>query len=119
MGSVNTLNPNVDLTVRIFDSFYDFVLEVDSNEWSVVNSFFESIFTDKEAASSMSTTFFRIASETNVPVLSLLNQVAGQDSIQVTTFMAYYLNGLRSPSTLIGVNVIPVPNYYTARNVAA
>lgn len=119
MGSVNTINPSVDNSVRIFDGFDDFVLEVDSNTYSVVNSFFESIFTDKQAAANLSNTFFRIASQTNVPVLDLLAQVQGQNSIQVTTFMAYYLNGLRSPSTLIGVNVVATPNYYTARNVAS
>jgi hypothetical protein len=118
MGSVNTINPNVDNSVRIFDGFNDFVLEVDSNTYSVVNSFFESIFTNKQAAANLSDTFFRIATQTNIPVLDLLAQVQGQDSIQVTTFMAYYLNGLRSPSTLIGVNAVATPNYYTARNVA-
>lgn len=119
MGSVNNINPNVDNSVRIFDGFNDFVLEVDSNTYQVVNSFFESIFTDKQSAANLSDTFFRIASQTNVPVLDLLDQVQGQDSIQVTTFMAYYLNGLRSPSTLIGVNAVATPNYYTARNVAS
>jgi hypothetical protein len=119
MGSVNNINPSVDNSVRIFDGFNDFVLEVDSNTYSVVNSFFESIFADKQAAANLTDTFFRISSQTNVPVLDLLAQVQGQDSIQVTTFMAYYLNGLRSPSTLIGVNAVATPNYYTARNVAS
>jgi hypothetical protein len=31
--------------------------------------------------------------------------------------MAYYLNGLRSPSTLLGVSNPVTPNFYTARNV--
>jgi hypothetical protein len=108
----------LDNSVRIFDGFNDFVLEVDSNTYSVVNSFFESIFTDKQAAANLTDTFFRIASQTGVPVLDLLSQVEGQNSIEVTTIMAYYLNGLRSPSTLIGVNAVATPNYYTARNVA-
>jgi hypothetical protein len=118
MGSVNEINPNLDLSVRIFDTFNSFVLEVDSNTYSVVNSFFESIFTDKQAAANLTTTFFRIANQTGTPVLSLLAQVQDQNSIQLTTFMAYYLNGLRSPSTLLGVNAVATPNYYTARNVS-
>ena len=65
MGSVNTINTNVDLTVRVFDEFYNFGLEVDVNDYDAVNSFFESIFTYKEAAQNITVTFFRIAKETN------------------------------------------------------
>jgi pyruvate/2-oxoacid:ferredoxin oxidoreductase alpha subunit len=117
MGSVNTINPNVDLTVRIFDEFYNFGLSVDTNDYEAVNSFFESVFVDQEAAQNLTVTFFRIAKETNTPVLILLEQVQGQTAVEVTATLAYYLNGLRSPSTLLGVNVPVTPNYYTARNV--
>jgi hypothetical protein len=117
MGSVNAINPSVDLTVRIFDEFYNFGLSVDSNDYDVVNSFFESIFVDQLAAQNLTVTFFRIAKETNTSVLTLLEQVQGQTAIEVTATLAYYLNGLRSPSTLLGVNVPVTPNYYAARNV--
>jgi pyruvate/2-oxoacid:ferredoxin oxidoreductase alpha subunit len=117
MSSVNTVNPNVDLTVRIFDEFYNFGLEVETNDYDAVNSFFESVFVDPEAAQNLTVTFFRIAKETNTPVLTLLEQVQGQSAIEVTATLAYYLNGLRSPSTLLGVNVPVTPNFYTARNV--
>ena len=117
MGSVNAVNTNVDLTVRKFDNFYNFGLDVPTNEYDAVNSFFESIFIDREAAQNLTTTFFRISSESNIPIMTLLEQVQGQNAIEVTATLAYYLNGLRSPSTLIGVNVPVTPNYYTARNV--
>ena len=117
MGSVNTANTNVDLTVRIFDNFYNFGLDVPTDEYDAVNSFFESIFIDKTAAQNLTVTFFRIAKESNISIMTLLNQVQGQSAIEVTATLAYYLNGLRSPSTLIGVNVPVTPNYYTARNV--
>jgi len=117
MGSVNTTNTNVDLTVRIFDNFYNFGVDVPADQYDAVNSFLESIFIDKEAAQNLTTTFFRIAKETGTSVMTLLEQVQGQNAIEVTATLAYYLNGLRSPSTLIGVNVPVTPNYYTARNV--
>ena len=117
MSTVNAINPRVDLTARIFDDFDNVVLEVDANEYDVVNSYFESIFVDKEDSANLTNTFFRISQETGVSVQILLNQVAGQTSMQVTSTMAYYLNGLRSPSTLLGVSNPVTPNYYTARNV--
>ena len=117
MGTVNAINPAVDRTVQVFDEFYQFAVEVDANEYDLVNSYFESVFESREAALNFSTTLFRIADNTNVPVLDLLDQIKGMDNIQLTAAMAYYLNGLRSPSTLLGINEPVVSNFYTARNV--
>ena len=117
MASINYENTNLDQTVRVFDAFYEYDVNVPAAEYDVVNSYFESVFADKEDAANLTNTFFRISQETGVSVQILLNQVAGQNSIQVTSTMAYYLNGLRSPSTLLGVSNPTTPNFYTARNV--
>ena len=117
MGTVNAINPAIDLTVRVFDDFYDFAIEVDANTWDTVNSYMLSVFRTADAAENFSTTLFRIADETNVPVLDILDQIQGMDTIELTATLAYYLNGLRSPATLLGVNEPVTPNAYVARNV--
>ena len=117
MGTVNAINPAVDLTVRVFDDFYNFSIEVDANTWDIVNSYMLSVFRTPDAAENFSTTLFRIADETEVPVLDILAQLQGLDTIQLTATLAYYLNGLRSPATLLGVNEPVTPNAYVARNV--
>lgn len=117
MGSVNNINPAVDLTVRVYDDFYQFAVDVDANEYDIVNSFFESVFETKDAAASFTTTLFRIADQTSTPVLTLLAEFQDMEKIQITATLAYYLNGLRSPTTLLGVNASVTPNYWTARNV--
>jgi hypothetical protein len=117
MGTVNAINPAVDLTVRVFDDFYNFAIEVDANTWDIVNSYMLSVFRTAEAAENFSTTLFRIADETEVPVLDILAELQGMDTIQLTATLAYYLNGLRSPATLLGVNEPVTPNAFVARNV--
>jgi len=117
MGSVNEINPKIDLTVRVFDQFYEFALEVPASDYDVINSYFESVFDDAQVAKNFTTTVFRIADETSVPALVILDQLRDQDKIQLTATLAYYLNGLRSPSTLLGINETVTPNFYTARNV--
>jgi len=117
MGTVNAINPAVDITVRVFDDFYNFAIEVDANTWDIVNSYMLSVFKTAEAAENFSTTLFRIADQTEVPVLDILAQLQGLDTIQLTATLAYYLNGLRSPATLLGVNEPVTPNAYVARNV--
>ena len=92
-------------------------MEVDANEYDAVNSYFESVFNDKQIAQNFTTSLFRVAEQTGVPVLTILQQLEGQDQITLTNTLCYYLNGLRSPATLLGINSAVTPNYWTARNV--
>ena len=119
MATVNAINPNTDLTVRVFDSFYSFEQSVPVEEYDAVNSYFKSVFGTTNAADNFTATLFRISKQSNIPVMTLLNQISGQSQPQLTLTLSYYLNGNRSPSTLLGVNVSSVPNYYVARNILA
>lgn len=116
-GSINAPNNKIDQTVKIFDQFYEFALEVDANTYDTVNSYFISVFADTQIAKNFTVTLFRVASQTGVSVLVLLQQIQGLNSIELTNTLCYYLNGLRSPATLLGINATITPNYWTARNV--
>jgi len=120
MSSVNTTNYNIDLTVRVFDEFYGFESVVPVNEWDAVSSYFESIYTTREAARNFTTAIFRVANQQGISAMTLLAQIqtaTGPAELDIT--IAYYLNNLRSNSTLLGVSQPVQPNYYAARNVRA
>lgn len=117
MGTVNDANPRVDLSVRVFDNFYQFDITVPANEYDAVNSFFRSVFSSREAADSFTIQVFRIAQETNTSVLKVLDAMKGRDEIRLTADLTYFLNGIRSPSTLLGINAVTTPNAWAARNV--
>lgn len=121
MSTVNTANPKIDLSVRVFDNFYNYAEAVPANEYDVVNSYFESVMGTKAAAMNFTTALFRVANVSGVNVLTLLNQVQSstQDAITLNLVMAYFLNGIRSPSTLLGVNTVATPNVFVARNIKA
>jgi len=116
-GTVNSINTNVDLTVRIFDQFYSYEQFVAVEEYDAVHSFLRSVFTTDQAAGNFTVSLFRIASETGTSVLNILANLEGQGQIQLTQTLAYYLNNMRSSSTLLGFGASVTPNYYTARNV--
>lgn len=118
-NTVNALNTNVDLTVRIFDTFYDYETFVNAEEYDTVYSYMRSVFTTDQAAGNFTVALFRVAQQSNTPILTILASIQNQDSIQLTLTLTYYLNGLRSGSTLLGFGSTVVPNYYTARNVLA
>lgn len=117
MASVNDINPKIDVTVRVFDTFNDFSIDVPVNEYDVVNSYLLSVMNNVSGAQNFTTSLFRVAAQTNTPVLTVLEQVKAPDAIRVNLNIAYFLNGLRSPSTLLGVNTAVTPNIWAARNV--
>ena len=119
MSTINAINPKIDQSVRVFDSFYNFDVDVPVNEYDAVFSYFKSVFTTAQAAGNFTVTLFRIAQENNTPVLALLQELEGQNQIQITATLAYYLNNLRSPATLLGYSLPVTPIFYAARNVRA
>jgi len=117
MGSVNAINNKTDLTVQIFDRFYGYQQQVPVDAYDAVLSYFKSVFGSPEAAGNFTVSVFQISHATNIPAMTLLQQFQGQSAPEITLTLAYYLNGIRSRSTLLGMNVATQPNYYVARNI--
>ena len=117
MSTLNEVNSKIDQTVQIFDQFYNYSANVPAMEYDIVLSYFRSVFTTTLAAENFTTALFRVAEESDTSVLTLLQSMEGQNSVQLTISMAYYLNSIRSPATLLGVLQPTTPNFYTARNV--
>jgi hypothetical protein len=117
MSSVNNINLSIDQTAQVFNAFDQTAITINSNEYTVVNGFFKSIVKSVFDADRITETFFAVSQSTGVPVLTLLQEIEGQTELQVTATLSSYLNTVRSPSTLIGVNAPVIPNFYVARNV--
>jgi hypothetical protein len=117
MGSVNAINNRTDQTVQIFDRFYGYQQSVAADEYDVVFSYFKSVFGSTEAAGNFTVSLFRVSNQSKIPVLTLLQQLQGQSGPQLTASLTYFLNGVRSATTLLGVKVPTQPNYYVAHNI--
>jgi hypothetical protein len=117
MSTVNYTNTKVDLTVRVFDNFYKYDVNVPAAEYDIVYSFFKQAMSNARAAGNFTVSLFQVADQTGIPVLTLLDNMKGQTGLDLTVSMAYYLNNIRSNATLLGVNAQTTPNFYAARNV--
>jgi len=117
MSTVNYTNYNIDQTVRVFDTFYNYDVNVPAAEYDVVHSYFLQEMKTKQAAGNFTVSLFRVAEETNIPALTLLAQFQGQVGMGLDVQMAYFLNQIRSRATLLGVSNPVTPNFYAARNV--
>ena len=117
MASVNAINTRTDLTVQIFDRFYGYEQQVPADAYDAVLSYFKSVFRSAEAAGNFTVSLFRVSQQSGIPVMNLLQQFQGQTAPQINLTLAYYLNGVRSSSTLLGINVPTQSNFYIARNI--
>lgn len=124
MGSVNYVNSKTDRTVKIFDDFYSFEMSVESMDYDAVYSYFKSVYSGQvsevgvDVAGNFTVTLFRIANEQKIPVLTLLDQLkTATEGSELNITLAYYLNNMRSASTLLGIAQPIQSNFYAARNV--
>ena len=117
MASINYENTNLDQTVRVFDAFYEYDVDVPAAEYDVVNSFFKSTMTTRLAADNFTVSLFKVAQDTKIPALTLLQAFEGVSGMNLNVSMAYYLNTIRNRATLLGVGVAVRPNFYPARAV--
>jgi hypothetical protein len=117
MSTVNYANPNTDLSVRIFDSFYSYDVNIPADEYDVVHTYFLSVMSTRQAAGNFTVSLFRVAQDTGINPLTLLKEFQGLNGINLSASLAYYLNSIRSRATLLGVGTAVTPNFYQARNV--
>jgi len=113
-----TKNSSADQTVRIFDSFYNTKLVVDAASWDVVFSYFKGTSDNTQVAANFASLLFRIAQESSVDVLELLQLLKGQpNKLSMNKIICYYLNTFKSKVSLYGIGDIPKPNEAVQRNI--
>ncbi len=109
---------SADQTIRIFDNFYNTNLTVNSTDWDLVFSFFKGTSDNVQIASNFASLLFRIAQESNVNVLELLQLLKGQpNKLSMNKVICYYLNTFKSKASLYGTGDIPKPNEAIQRNI--
>lgn len=117
MAGLIDLKENQDKTVQIYDSFYAIDIVVNTNEYDIVLSYFKSVCKTTTIAQNFTAFLFRIAQETNISAMSLLENIQGFSKLDMNRTIAYYMNSLKSKTSLYGVSIIPTPNEPVARNI--
>jgi len=114
---IDSPRSHLDNTVRVFDQFYNFDLVVSAEQYEIVYSYFYDLNKSKDIARNFTTILFRIAGITGEDAMTLLQYLTGSTNIEVQGILIYYLNSLKSKTTLYGINVEPAPNQTVQRNV--
>jgi len=117
MARIVDSRSSLDRTVKIFDEFYGFDLVINGNDYDVVRSYFVGICDTKQIAENFTVYLFRVAQETQISVIDLLENLKGKTKLEVDTTLAFYLNSFKSKTSLYGLGAIPKPNNSVARNI--
>jgi hypothetical protein len=117
MARIIDQRSNLDQTVKIFDEFYSFDLIVNASEYDIVYSYFKSTCDTIQIAGNFTVSLFRIAQETQLPILDLLSYIQGKTQLETNTVIAYYLNSFKSKTSIYGFGTVPQPNESIARNI--
>jgi hypothetical protein len=114
---IDSPQTQLDKTVRIFDSFYNFDVVVDGNHYEIVHSFFFNLTKSKSITDNFTLLIFRISTLSGENPLSLVEYLDGKSKMEVNSILAYYLNSVKSKTSLYGVNATPQPNSNVQRNI--
>ena len=118
MPTIYDQRSQLDQTVKIFDNFYQQKLVINAAEFDIVYGYFSNTSATKKIAAQFTTFLFRIAQESGINALELLDVVKGtENKLQMNKVICYYLNTFKSKSSLYGIGIIPIPNQPAARNV--
>lgn len=117
MAKIIDTRGSLEDTVKIFDDFYSIDVNINSNEYDVVYSFFKRATSNNTIAQQYTAYLFRVAQSAQVPVLNFLQQMEKFDKIEITRYLAYYLNSLKSRTALYGIGQTPQPNMAVSRNI--
>ena len=108
-----------DLVQKLISNvdFSNFDLVVEANQYEIIYSYFYSLSKSENVAKNFTTIIFRISNITGENPLILLEEIKGSNGLSTANaLVAYYLNSLKSKTTLYGVSSIPQPNQVVARN---
>jgi hypothetical protein len=103
--------------VNILNNFYKSNLTIDAATYDIVYSFFAERTSDKKIANTFTENLFRVASQSGVDVMELLEAFEGTDKLKMSLTMAYYLNTYSDKTVLYGVSVEVQANQFVTRNI--
>jgi hypothetical protein len=106
-----------DRTIKIYDGFYNFSVDISPGEYDVVYSYMRSVCQTNDIALQFTSMLFKIGQEIGVSPMDLLEGLQGKNGIEMNQVIAYYFNSFRSKTSLYGFSVKPTPNQSVARNI--
>ena len=106
-----------DRTLKIYDGFYRFSVDINPGEYDVVYAYMRSVCQTNDIALQFTSMLFKIGQEIGQSPMALLEGLQGKNGIEMNQVIAYYFNSFKSKTSLYGFSITPTPNQSVARNI--
>lgn len=110
-------NDSAQATKLFFDSYGKAPLEFNANEVGAALAFFESKGFDTDASALTSAVLLKQARSEEIGVFSLLDNLKGLNSVQLSSIVAEILNNDRPVTSTLGYRAVKVENELVNRNI--
>lgn len=111
------LESNSDLTVKVFDQYYQAPVDLNNNELTAMIGFFESRGFGKDSAESTAIVILKQAKKDKYNPMQILNTLSGLDNVEISGLVAEILNYNRFKTSSLGVSESYAPADAVVRNI--
>jgi len=108
-----------DATVQAFDNYYSAPLEMNSNTFNAMKSFFTSKGFDALSAESIAVTIMKQAVKDKYNPMTILDTLKGLSSIDISALVSEILNNNRFKTSYLGYSLAFNPQAEVVRNIVA
>jgi hypothetical protein len=107
-----------DLTVQVFDQYYQLPVELNNSELTAMKGFFEKRGFEDVAAEETAITILKQAKKDGYSAMQIMDTLRGLDTVDVSGLVAEILNYNRFKTSLVGISQSYAPAEEINRNIA-
>lgn len=108
---------NSDLTVKVFDQYFQAPIDLNNNELVAMVGFFESRGFDKGSAESTALVILKQAKKDNYSPMQIMDTLTGLSNVEISGLVAEILNYNRFKTSSLGVSQLYSPADDVVRNI--
>ena len=108
---------NSDLTVKVFDQYYQAPIDLNNNELIAMTGFFESRGFSKDSAESTALTILKQAKKDNYNSMQIMDTLTGLSNVEISGLVAEILNYNRFKTSSLGISQLYSPADDVVRNI--
>jgi hypothetical protein len=108
---------NSDLTVKVFDQYFQAPIDLNNNELVAMTGFFESRGFGKDSAESTALVILKQAKKDNYNAMQIIDTLTGLSNVEISGLVAEILNYNRFKSSSLGISQLYSPADDIVRNI--
>jgi hypothetical protein len=108
---------NSDLTVKVFDQYFQAPIDLNNNELIAMIGFFETRGFDKDSAESTALIILKQAKKDNYNPMQIMDTLTGLSNVEISGLVAEILNYNRFKTSSLGVSQLYAPADDVVRNI--